>query len=610
MGRQIREIEVLAPARNYEVACAAVDCGADAVYIGGSSFGARKDARNATDDIRRTVEYAHRFGVRVYATLNTVVFEHELEQARALAQEIVAAGVDALIVQDPCYLRMGLEGVEFHASTQMFNASVEQVRFLSECGFTRVVLERNLSLREIREMGRECDVELECFVHGAVCVCYSGRCAMSLSVGGGSGNRGACSQPCRLPYDLVDDAGRVLVRGKHLLSVRDLDLSRRVGEMIDAGVTSFKIEGRLKDINYVRNVTAAYRRAVDEALRVREGYVRSSVGESRIDFTPDLAKSFTRSGSVYFFDGLRQGVASFDTPKSVGEQMGRVKNVGRDWFELDRGEGDMAAGDGICFVTDGRLCGTNVNRVEGARIYPNKMEGVTRGAEIYRNYDHRFNQLLERGRTVRTVAVDVKVEVRDGRMEMTACEERGIEVTRSVSLEGAEVARNPERVADTVRAAAAKSGGTMFTVRDVEVKFCGEVLFVSAAAVNELRRGVLDELEKRCVALVPKKDVRKENKEIKYPRRNLVMSENVVNSLSEEFYRSHGVEDIERGVDLCRDFDGVTVMRTRYCIRREMGMCLKKEGVSREGLWLVHGTDRFRLEFDCARCEMRVIRKR
>ncbi len=608
MGRQVRHIEVLAPARNYATALAAIDCGADAVYIGGNMFGARKDAGNTTEDIRRTVEYAHRFGVRVYATLNTVVFEHELERARTLAREIVEAGVDALIVQDPAYLRMGLQGVEFHASTQMFNASPEQARFLSECGFTRIVLERNLSLKEIKAIGEGCDAELECFVHGAVCVCYSGRCAMSLSMGGGSGNRGACSQPCRLPYDLIDERGRCLAKGRHLLSVRDLDLSRRVGELIDAGVCSFKIEGRLKDINYVRNVTAAYRRAVDEALAVREGCVRSSFGESRCGFEPDLTKSFTRAGSAYYFDGLRSGVASFDTPKSVGEPMGRVKRVGREWFELERGDNDVAAGDGVCFMAGGRLCGTNINRVEGGRIFPNKMEGVTAGTELFRNYDHRFNQLLDRCEVRRSIGVDVAVSIAGGEIVMRATEERGVTAECGVRLEGTDEARNPERAVEMIRAAVAKSGGTMFRVEQVNVECDGAMPFVSTAVVNELRRSVLSDLERKCALCVPARNAGEERADAKYPRRRIVMSENVTNSLSEAFYRDHGVEEFERGVDLRRDFEGVAVMRTRYCVRREMGMCLKREGAPREELFLVHGNRRFRLAFDCERCEMSVIK--
>ncbi len=611
MGAATRKIELLAPARNFPTAKAAIDCGADAVYIGGSSFGARKDAANSTEDIRRTVEYARRYGVRVYATLNTVLFDDELEEARRLACSLVDAGVDALIVQDAAYLRMGLSGVELHSSTQMFNASPRQAAFLSKCGFSRIILERNLSIDEIRAVRRGCDADLECFVHGAVCVCYSGRCAMSLSLGAGSGNRGTCSQPCRLTYDLVNGAGETLVRGKHLLSVRDLDLSGRIGELIDAGVSSFKIEGRLKDMNYVRNVTAFYRRAVDKALKERAGYERSSWGETELDFEPDLAKSFTRSGSTYFFDGARRGVASFDTPKSVGERAGTVSRVSRGGFILDRPFG-FAAGDGICFMKGGVLCGTNINSVEGELVRPNRMDGIERGTVIYRNYDHAFNQLLDRDRTVRRVGVKIQVTLSAGTMRMSVCDARGNGVSGEVAL-GGETARNAARVVEGVKEAAAKSGGTMFRVDGVEVT-CGEAVpFVSAAEVNGLRRGLLDELQERLGKIPCAREMRREDMSARSPQTVMDMSENVNNRLAEEFYRSHGVEQVERGVDSCSSFEGVRVMCTRYCLRRETGHCLRRKDDGeawRGALYLVRGNVRYALGFDCDKCEMSVIKER
>lgn len=314
-------VELLAPAKDYAAAAAAVDYGADAVYIGGARFGARQAAGNSAEEIARVVEYAHRFGVRVHATLNTLVWDDELEAAERQARSLIDAGVDALIVQDMALRRMDLP-VELHASTQVSNRTPEGARFLGEAGFARVILERNLTLEEIRAICAATAAEVECFVHGAVCVGYSGRCFLSRSMSARSGNRGACSQPCRLTWDLTDGKGRTWIAGKHLLSVRDMNLSQRIGDLLDAGVTSFKIEGRLKDLAYIRNVVAHYRRAVDEALALRPGLVRSSVGESVPDFTPDPSKSFTRGESDYFLDGKRAGVASFDTPKAVGEPGG------------------------------------------------------------------------------------------------------------------------------------------------------------------------------------------------------------------------------------------------------------------------------------------------
>ncbi|MDE6864704.1 MAG: U32 family peptidase, partial [Alistipes sp.] len=353
-------IELLAPARNASTAIAAINNGADAVYIGGARFGARQAAGNSVEEIARVVDYAHRYGVRVHATLNTLLRDNELADAEVQARALIAAGVDALIVQDMALRRMNLQ-VELHASTQMFNRSPEGARFLAEAGFARVILERALSLEEIRAVCAATTAEVECFVHGAICVGYSGRCFLSRSMSDRSGNRGACSQPCRQTWDLTDGRGHRYIAGKHLLSVRDLNLSGRIGELLDAGVSSFKIEGRLKDTGYIKNVVAYYRRAIDKALAVRPQLQQSSVGESLPDFTPDPAKSFTRGESTWFIDGRRAGVASFDTPKSVGEPLGRVAQLVRDGFRLDRACDSLVAGARICFVSPEVTFGTNVN---------------------------------------------------------------------------------------------------------------------------------------------------------------------------------------------------------------------------------------------------------
>ena len=371
------KIELLAPARDLRSARAAIDCGADAVYMGGPRFGARQAAGNSVADIAAVAEYARRFGVRVYVTLNTLLFDDELADAERIARQVVEAGADALIVQDMAYLEMELEGVELHASTQTFNASPEKAAFLADCGFSRVILERNLSLEEIRRIRAATDVELECFVHGAICVCYSGRCYMSRTMSPRSGNRGDCMQACRLPYDLLDAAGNVLMAGKHLLSVRDMDLSGRLGDLLDAGVTSFKIEGRLKDEAYVRNVVAWYRTRLDREIAARPGLVRASEGQSDPGFEPDLARTFSRGRTEYFFDGRRAGVSTPDTPKAVGGFVCRVARSGPGWFEPQGGEA-FAPGDGICFMYGGRLAGTNVNGTEGGRVQLNMETAVRR----------------------------------------------------------------------------------------------------------------------------------------------------------------------------------------------------------------------------------------
>ncbi len=598
----VKTVELLAPAKDYASAVAAVDYGADAVYIGGAKFGARQAAGNSAEEIARVVEYARRYGVRVHAALNTLVWDDELEEAERQARELIAAGVDALIVQDMALRRMSLP-VELHASTQVCNSTPEGARFLGEAGFARVILERNLSLDEIRAICSATAAEVECFVHGAICVGFSGRCFLSRSMSGRSGNRGACSQPCRLAWDLTDGQGRTYIAGKHLLSVRDMNLSHRIGDLLDAGVTSFKIEGRLKDTNYIKNVVAYYRRAVDEALAVRPGFVRSSAGESVPDFTPDPSKSFTRGESEYFFAGKRPGVASFDTPKAVGEYVGRVAKVFGNGFTL-LGEAELAPGDGICFITPHGVTGTNVNAAEGRRIVPNRMEGIVVGAEVYRNSDRLFNLRLERSRTRRVIPATAVAEVSaEGfAMTYTDCEGVTASAARTVPLDRA---KNPGANASALRVQAMKSGDTIFAVRDAEVR--GAEWFVPASLAAEVRREALSALDEVRRNRPLEHRILPENPAARYPSERLTAEENVTNRLAEAFYRDHGVREIERGLDLAPTTAGHRVMRSAYCIRREIGECLRERPRLRGDLYLVHGAHRYRLEFDCAACEMSLI---
>lgn len=598
----MKTVELLAPARDYLSAVAAVDSGADALYIGGARFGARQAAGNTAEQIARVAEYAHRFGVRVHATLNTLLWDSELADAEAQARELIDAGVDALIVQDMALRRMNLP-VELHASTQVSVRTPAVARFLGEAGFARVILERALSLDEIRAVCAATDAEVECFVHGAICVGYSGRCFLSRSLSERSGNRGACSQPCRLPWDLTDGAGHTYLKSKHLLSVRDMNLSQRIGDLLDAGVTSFKIEGRLKDIHYIRNVVAAYRQAVDAALAVRSGLQRSSVGTSVPDFTPDPSKSFIRGESEFFFDGRRAGVASFDTPKSVGERIGCVSQTDPKGFRLER-PADLAPGDGICFVRGGELVGTSVNAVEGARIVPNRMDGIAPGAEIFRNYDHRFNRLLSASRMRRTIPVSALAEVSAFGIRLTFTDCKGVSVAVERAAEFAE-ARNPEANAAAVRMQTARSGDTIFEVGEVEV--VGGAWFVPASLVAELRREGLEKLLQARLARPRSHRILPENLAARYPSPTVTAEENVTNRLAEAFYRDHGVQHIEPPLELAPSFEGRCVMRSSYCIRREIGECLREHPRLRGDLYIERGTRRYRLEFDCARCEMNLI---
>ena len=597
-----RLIELLCPARDYRAAIAAVDAGADALYIGAEGFGARRAATNSTDDIARVVAYAHLYGVRVYVTLNTILYESELKRAEALARELIAVGVDALIVQDMAYREMGLP-VELHASTQVCNMTPEGAKFLEESGFTRVILERALSLDEIVDIRRATTVDLECFIHGAICVGHSGRCYLSRSQSSRSGNRGECSQPCRMTYDLVTERGQKLIKNKHLLSVKDFDLSERIGELIDAGVMSFKIEGRLKDDNYIKNVVSYYRRKIDEALATRPHCRRMSVGRSEVEFQPDPRKSFSRDGGEYMFMGKRAGVASWLTPKAVGEYVGCVATVTRRDLRVV-GTKELNAGDGLCFITPEGVLGTNINRVEGNTIEPNRMEGIKAGMEVYRNYDHRFTQSVERSRIRRTI--DAQCVIAIGQRLISAryvdCEGNAVEVRREVELE-------PSKSAEKMHAVAleqmTKSGDSIFTITHVRVEGCE--WFTTAKLLAEMRREALALLASARAEMLPPHDIRSDDGTAQYPEKRLTPRHNVVNSLARRFYHRHGVEHIEPGLDSMPSTLGYEVMESSYCIRREMGECLKRGSKLRDELYLEHGRHRYRLKFDCARCRMSLI---
>ena len=594
-------IELLAPAKDYATAVKAVDYGADALYIGGSRFGARQAATNTIDEVARVVAYAHRFGVKVYATMNTLVWDSELEEAEKEARALLQAGVDALIVQDMAYCRMGLN-CELHASTQVQVRTPELARFLAEAGFARVILERALSLEEIRAICRETPAEVECFVHGAICVGYSGRCFLSRSMSPRSGNRGGCSQPCRLKWNLTDGKGKSYLKEKHLLSVLDLSLKKRVGELLDAGVTSFKIEGRLKDTEYIKNVVAADRAALDAELKLRPELVRASVGESVPEFRPDTAKSFTRGESEYYLDGKQRGVASFDTPKAVGEYVGRIVDKSRRGWRIE-GDKPLTAGDGICLMTSEGFYGTNINAVEGCWVQPNKPIAVAPGTPLYRNYDHRFHKQLAADRTRRVIPTEAEVTVEADRLTLRLRDVEGVVVSveRAVQLDAAQ---NEAKNVESIERQVMRSGETIFRVERVEVE--GACWFVPASLMAELRReGLAALLEARMnrpaqPRIITEGDAR-------YPHRTLTAEENVTNRLAEAFYHDHGVERIVEPLELAPTTYGARVMQSAYCLRREMGECLKERPRLKGDLYLETAGHKYRLEFDCKRCEMNLI---
>ena len=597
----MRQLELLAPAKDFETAVDAIDCGADAVYIGAGKFGARHSATNAISDIARVVEYAHRYGVKVYATLNTLLFDNELEEAKKQALSLVEAGVDALIVQDMAYCRMGLP-IELHASTQTNCVTAERVKFFEEIGFARAILERSLSKSEIAEIRKATSIELEAFVHGAICVSQSGRCFFSRSTSERSGNRGECSQPCRLEYDLCNEKGEIIVKGKHLLSVRDLDLSARLGEMIDLGISSFKIEGRLKDRIYVRNIVSLYRQLLDREIAKRNDVERSSVGRSTIEFEPNAARSFTRGAGEYFFDGKCRGVASFDTPKAMGERIGKVIKIDHRGIVLDR-KRDLATGDGVCFIANGALIGTNVVGIEGERIQLNRYDGVAVGVELFRNYNRLFSQAVERSRIKRTIATDLAILFEPNKITLSATDEEEATATASVDC-ATEEARDKTKGEEALRRQLSRSGDTIFEVRNIHIN---EVRFAPMSVVGALRREVFERLEKERLKKHRSSAPFIEKRDIKYPISVLVPQDNVTNRLARELYTDHGVEEIAEGLDCRATTSGEQVVISDYCIRREIGECLLERPRLKGDLYLVRGTKKYRLSFDCKACQMKII---
>ena len=498
-------MELLAPARTADIGVAAIDCGADAVYIAGPAFGARQAAGNPVADIRRLCDYAHRFGARIYVTFNTLVYEEEIPQARRLLQELQEAGVDALIVQDAAVTRLAPEGMILHASTQCAIRTPEKARFTESLGYGRLVLERELSLEQIRAIRAAVDAELECFVHGALCVCYSGQCYLSEHLAGRSANRGACVQACRSLYDLEDASGRILARNKALLSLKDFNLIHRLEDLAEAGADSFKIEGRLKSVSYVRNVVRAYSDALDALVRRYPGkYRRASFGSLRGGFTPDLKKTFNRDYTELFLDGKRGEWAAMDAPKSMGEYIGTVDRLraGVVTVRPDNPGLTLHNGDGFAFVgRDGGIVGFRGDVCEGFTIRCKEVSGLKEGMRLYRNIDADFERKLEADRPVRELRVTLQARLSAGALAVTAVTEDGREASLEVPAPF-EAARDADRMLETVRSQLAKrSGSYAFTVAGVEVE--GAVPFMSASFLNGIRRDLAAALDAQPVRMLP-----------------------------------------------------------------------------------------------------------
>lgn len=684
-------LELLAPARNMDIGIAAIDCGADAVYIAGPAFGARQAAGNSMEDIRRLTEYAHRFGARIFLTLNTILFDNELAEAERLLAEAKDAGVDAIIAQDLAVWE--LTDLPVHASTQCAIRTPEKARLYEGIGASRLVLEREMSLDQIRAIRSSVDCELEFFVHGALCVCYSGQCYMSERIAGRSANRGECIQACRSLYDLVDEDGNVLVRNKALLSLKDYNLKDRLQDLADAGICSFKIEGRLKNISYVRNIVRAYSLALDELVAANpEKLRRVSFGRSEGGFTPDLAKTFNRGYTQLFLDGKRSGNwSSMDAPKSIGEEVGTVVSIAPMRQNFSNGKrpseenititlrmknpGDrLQNGDGFSFLSKGRgeIVGFRGDVCQGNRITCRNVTGLYPGAKLYRNLSNAFEKELESNLPVRTipVSVDISVIVVPVTSTSSGTEEdwspslpkRLSEPTyslkinavsqdgRSVKLEreaGHNAAENPERMRGMFATQISKATGIYsFTLRSLEVETPdGSLPFLPTSALNAIRRDLAAALEEMPCRAIPlpvnqassrdgnaeepatlESDVLSQVQDIQETTSNgphLSYKANIANHIARKIYMSLGASRTDDAFEISHRPDA-ELMRTKYCIRYELGLCPVHQAGRQHGranhtsgmvnppipssrktnLYLTNNGKRYHLAFDCANCEM------
>jgi 23S rRNA 5-hydroxycytidine C2501 synthase len=603
--RGLIPLELLAPAKDVECGLAAINHGADAVYIGAPKFGARKLAGNSLDDIARLTEYAHLFNVRVYIALNTLLYDDEIAEAEQLIHKLYEIGVDAIIVQDMGILQMNLPPIPLHASTQTDNRTPQKVKFLEDAGIQQVVLARELSLEQIRNIRKDTTVPLEFFVHGALCVSYSGQCYMSHATCGRSANRGECSQPCRLPYNLETPNGEVLVRNSHLLSLKDLNLSNHIQDLIDAGITSFKIEGRLKDATYVKNTTAYYRQVIDKIINESAQYERSSVGLSVPDFIPSPEKTFSRGFTTYFFNGRQQSVWSMQTPKSLGEKIGKVLKVENDHFIIEKGIG-LNNGDGLCFIDRGKkLSGFRVNVADRQKIFADNIKNLYAGATIFRNHDQNFEKKLENSTTVRKIDISVALSQNRNGIRLSLKDVDGFvsEVDREIAVE---IAQKPDQALEQIKQQLLKWGNTVFMPVSIKIE-TDHPLFIPVSLLNGMRRELAEKHYKfrqgnytrQSFTIVPTSHT--------YPESSGDYSLNVINRLAKAFYQQHGIENIFSGFEICIPSGKNRVMTTRHCIRYATNRCPKENpGSTSDRLILKSGRNAFELKFDCVKCEMQV----
>ncbi len=601
-----RKIELLAPAKNAEFGKEAILHGADAVYIGAPKFSARASAGNTLKDIESLTKFAHQYHARVYVALNTILSDEELLETEQLIHELYHIGIDALIIQDLGIMQLDLPPIALHASTQMDNRTVEKAIFLEKAGFSQIVLARELTIEEIANIASAVSTPLEVFIHGALCVSFSGQCYLSSALNGRSANRGTCSQPCRLPYNLVDSHGTEIVSGKHLLSMKDLNQSNNLEELLDAGVSSLKIEGRLKDLSYVKNVVAFYRQQLDKILAKRPEWIRSSSGKSAYSFTPDLQKSFNRDFTDYFLHNRKEKVWSVDSPKSIGEFVGTVSEVTTRYIRL-QAKVKLNNGDGLCFLNHKKeLDGIHVNRVEGDLIFPLRIPEIKKGTRIYRNNDHEFEKILSKKTAERKISAQIQLRETSIGFELKMEDEDGFctSIDYIVSKEIAQKGQT-ENIKNNLK----KTGDTIFSVTSVDIQF-SENLFIPASSLSQWRRETTEKLLLNRLENYPREGVVHMPTTHAFPTKEITYLGNVSNNKARSFYVQHQSSVKQQAFELEKQ-DDVALMFTRHCIKHSMGWCPKdhqEKSPYKEPFFLLHEKTKLRLEFDCKQCQMKVYK--
>ena len=602
-------LELLAPAGNADIGIAAIDHGADAVYIGAPRFSARAEAGTRVGDIARLTRHAHLYYARVYVALNTILTDKELPEALEIIREVHDGGADGLIIQDMGLLELDLPPIPLIASTQMHNDTVEKIRFLEAVGFKRVIMARELSLEEIAEVRRNTSIELEAFVHGALCVSYSGQCYMSHAVARRSGNRGVCAQPCRSRYTLTDGDGKVILSDKFLLSMKDLNLMTRIPDLIAAGVHSFKIEGRYKEADYVKNITAAYSHALDQFISAHPGYCRRSSGDISLTFSPDPEKTFNRGYTQYFISGRKEKTASMDTQKSIGKPVGTVILLGKGFFTTDCN--DLKNGDGLCFFTKKKeLSGFRVERIEKERIYPNTMKDLESGIKLYRNLDIALTRILKKTSSSRRIGLEMDFMQDDKHIRLAVRDEDGNRAEKIMDIPY-EQPRNRSRAREQIEKQLSSTGNTPYKVIRISIDE-GCIGFIPVSTLNGAKRDILKELTLIRLEKYPIQTFQFKPDDTTYPLKRLDYRANVLNSPAKRFYERHGAVVEEPAFEALSDTIGKTVMTTKYCIRHQLDACLKaikSTHTVKDPLMISDGHHTYLLEFDCRNCRMSVILK-